>query len=82
MKTLLLTLLSPEETADDRTILKAIFPGETGSFEILPDHAPMVATLAEGDIVYTTEDSADHRLHVKSGVVEVCRNKLSVCFEK
>ncbi len=82
MKTLLLTLLSPEEAADHRTIRKVIFPGETGSFEILPDHAPLVATLAEGDIVYTTEKDVDERLHVRSGVVEVCRNKVSVCFEK
>ncbi len=79
---MLLSLLSPDATCIDQEVSKVSFPGKTGSFSVLPMHAPMVAALTEGDIIFTAADGKEQRVHIKSGVVEVCRNKVSVCFER
>ena len=55
-------------------------PGSDGLFEILENHAPIVAALKKGKIKLI---SADETLYfeINGGIVEVLRNKVSVLAE-
>jgi F-type H+-transporting ATPase subunit epsilon len=48
-------------------------------FEVLPDHAPIISTLSEGDIRVVAEE--ERRFTVHSGVVRVLNNEITVCAE-
>ncbi len=82
MGLLSLTLLSPETAALQCKAQIVRCPGEVSPFAIFPQHAPMIASLTEGDVVYVNEDGTESRVHIKSGVLEVCNDKVSICFEK
>jgi F-type H+-transporting ATPase subunit epsilon len=46
-------------------------PGEKGQFQILADHASLISTLREGDIIIETADGTTQKLPIISGTVEV-----------
>lgn len=59
------------------------FPGISGSFDVLPHHAPMIAALEEGVIRYQTkEKEKQQEIKIQSGFVEVKDDTLSVCIEE
>ena len=55
-------------------------PGSMGQFEILQDHAPIISTLQNGEVVYTTKEGRVS-LSIQGGFVEVQKNVVSVCVE-
>lgn len=77
---LVLTIVSPEETLFDGTVNSVQVPGALGRFEILENHAPIISSLTSGVIVYKTE-SESFSLAIKSGFVEVEKNKVMICVE-
>jgi F-type H+-transporting ATPase subunit epsilon len=56
-------------------------PGTNGSFEILKDHAPVISTLAKGKIKLIDSEKQTQFFEIKSGVVEVLKNKVIVLAE-
>ena len=56
MKELHLVIVSPERIVFDGTISSIQLPGEAGRFQVLHNHAPLISTLVEGDVKYTTTD--------------------------
>ena len=75
-----LTVLTPEKTLLEVNVSKVELPGAKGRFMVLRNHAPVISSLTEGDIVYASEDNAG-RIHILSGFVEVNDNKITVCAE-
>ncbi len=75
---MLLEIISPEEIMYSGEVKSIIFPGSEGSFGVLENHAPIIATLQSGDIKYTTINGQDETIAVKGGVVEVLKNKVLV----
>ena len=57
------------------------FPGTAGSFDVLPQHAPMIAALEEGVIRYQTDEKKEQEIKIQSGFVEIKDDILSVCIE-
>ena len=49
-KELHLTVVSPERTVYDGKVLSVTLPGEVGSFQILPGHAPLISSLGAGEL--------------------------------
>jgi F-type H+-transporting ATPase subunit epsilon len=47
---------------------------------VLKDHAPIISSLVEGDLVYTS-DNAEGRIAIRAGFVEVNHNRITVCAE-
>ena len=47
---------------------------------ILRNHAPLISSVEEGDLVYESE-GVEERVHVMSGFVEVIDNEVVVCVE-
>ena len=72
-----LEIISPDGILYEGETQQVSFPGAAGSFDILPHHAPMIAALGEGTIVFEN----DGKKGDLGGFVEVKDDHISVCIE-
>lgn len=56
-------------------------PGSNGSFEILENHAPIVATLVAGTVIVVDNEDQRNSFEISGGVVEQSDNKVIVLVE-
>ena len=75
-----LRIVSPEEVVYDGDANSLKVPGTLGSFEILDHHAPIISSLSEGVVEYSTAPGTQS-FHVRSGFVEVKKDQISLCVE-
>lgn len=75
-----LKIVSPAKVEYQGMVEKVIVPGISGQFEILQDHAPIISSLSNGEVVYQDSDG-EHVLNVIRGFVEVRKNKVDICVE-
>ena len=75
-----LTVLTPEKTLLEAGVSKVSLPGSKGCFMVLCNHAPVISSLTEGDVVYMSGDE-EGRIHVLAGFVEINDNRITVCAE-
>lgn len=75
-----LEILSPEKKIYSGEADGVQMPGVTGSFEVLNNHAPMIAALATGKM--RVRVGKENTLYnIKGGFVEVLNNNVSVLVE-
>lgn len=77
-----LKIVSPERVEYTGNAVSVKVPGTLGLFEILTGHAPIISSLQNGTVEYTTEDGARHELAIGGGFVEVQKDNVSLCVEK
>ena len=75
-----LEILSPEKKVYSGPADSVIFPGSDGVFQVLNNHAPLIASLQEGTIKVRNQKQ-DSLFTIKSGFVEVLKNKVTVLVE-
>ena len=75
-----LKIVTPERIEFTGEVKSVLVPGTKGSFEILNDHAPIISSLQQGVVEYTTE-SGKQQLAIIGGFVEVQKNEVSLCVE-
>lgn len=75
-----LVILTPEATLMEKRVSKISLPGSKGRFMILKDHAPIISSLEEGDVVFES-DGVTEKVNIVSGFVEVNNNVVTVCAE-
>ena len=75
-----LEIVSAERTLASCKVDSVELPGTLGRFEVLRDHAPLLSSLAPGEIVFAT-DGRPERVAIRGGFVEVAHNHVSVCVE-
>ena len=75
-----LKIVSPAKVEYQGVVKNVIVPGISGQFEILQDHAPIISSLSNGEVVYQDSDG-EHVLTVIRGFVEVRKNKVDICVE-
>ena len=75
-----LHIVSPEGTLVEQAVSAVTLPGTLGPFEVLKNHAALISSLENGEIVYVSE-GAEQRLPIASGFVEVRDNQVDVCVE-
>ena len=73
-----LEIITPEKKIFEGKVISIAFPGKTGGFEILNDHAPIISTLKKGEIKVTNSQKKVENFSINGGVVEVQRNKIIV----
>lgn len=78
--TMTLSVLTPEKTLLDAGVSKVTLPGSKGPFMVLRNHAPLISSLEEGDIVYMSGETTGC-IHIMCGFVEVNENRITVCAE-
>ncbi|MGB4654942.1 MAG: ATP synthase F1 subunit epsilon [Bacteroidales bacterium] len=71
-------IISPEKLIYKGEITLAQLPGSDGSFEILKNHAPLIATLKEGRIRLVKPEGNTEYVEIKGGTIEVLNNKLLI----
>lgn len=86
-KELHLVIVSPEKTVFDGPVKWVDFPGESGRFQVLVNHAAIISSLVGGEIKYQCGEAQFRvkrdvqTLEIKGGFVEVKKNLISVCVE-
>ena len=75
-----LEIITPDQKVFEGEVESATFPGSDGSFQILNNHAPLISSLAKGDLIYVNNEGT-HNLVVDGGVVEVLNNNIIVLAE-
>lgn len=75
-----LKIVSPEKIVYQGDVDSVLVPGTKGSFEILNDHAPIISSLSEGTVEYSTKEGKK-QFNIHGGFVEVKRNEVSLCVE-
>lgn len=64
----------------EKHVSKISLPGSKGRFMILKDHAPIISSLEEGDVIFES-DGVTENVNIMSGFVEVNNNVVTVCAE-
>ena len=80
MDNILLIIYSPERTILEKMVCKVSLPGTKGRFMVLKDHAPLISSLEEGRIAFTSA-GVEENVDIRSGFVEIAYNKITVCAE-
>ncbi|GAA3987317.1 ATP synthase F1 subunit epsilon [Hymenobacter antarcticus] len=75
-----LEIITPDRKVFEGEVTAAQFPGADGSFEVLNNHAPLIAALKGGDVTLTGA-SGREVIRIEGGVVEVLRNNVIVLAE-
>lgn len=57
-------------------------PGTDGSFGVLNNHAPIISTLGKGQIKVVTANDKTEYIDIKSGVLEMNKNKAIILAEQ
>lgn len=82
MKRLLkMTIAAPEGIIFEGEVERVAFPGSLGAFTVLPMHAALISSLAEGRISYVKEGKPAE-VAIRGGFVEVKQDTVSVCIEQ
>jgi len=75
-----LEILTPDHEIFSGEVSLVQLPGSDGLFELLKNHAPMVAALTKGKIKAENEEGV-HFYEINGGIVEVLKNKVLVLAE-
>lgn len=73
-------IIKPDVTLFDGDASSAQLPGVDGLFEILNNHAPIIAMLSQGQVrLHTAEGEQQFAIH--AGVVRVRKNEVLVLIQ-
>ena len=76
-----LEIITPDKKVYSGEIEAIKLPGAEGSFGILNNHAPIIATLKKGTVKITDVKKNVENFEINGGVVEVLNNKIIVLAE-
>jgi F-type H+-transporting ATPase subunit epsilon len=72
-----LEIVTPDKNLFKGEVISVKFPGTSGKFEILNNHAPLISRLEKGTITVKTE-TGNETFEIESGMVEVFQNNIVV----
>jgi F-type H+-transporting ATPase subunit epsilon len=75
-----LEIITPDRKVFEGEVTSAQFPGTDGLFEVLNNHAPLIAALKAGDVTLTGGTGREV-IRIEGGVVEVLSNNVIVLAE-
>lgn len=76
-----LEVITPEKIYFSGDVSIVTLPGTLGLFTVLENHAPIISSLAAGNMMYRTSEKEVH-LQIDGGVAEMSQNVITVCVEK
>ncbi|NDW12767.1 F0F1 ATP synthase subunit epsilon [Bacteroides sp. 214] len=75
-----LNISSPAKEIYDGEVTSITLPGSAGSFNILAGHAPIVSSLKQGTLRYTTSEGKEQSIDIQDGFVEMSNGIASICI--
>lgn len=76
-----LDILTPEHKVFSGKVYGIQLPGTEGSFEILENHAAMIAALGKGKMKVLKDKNNSETYEISGGFIEMLNNKASVLIE-
>ena len=77
-----LEISTPQKTIFEGDVRSVQCPGKDGIFQILKNHAPMIAILVKGRVKYEVPDDAtSYFVEINRGVLQVSDNKITILSE-
>ncbi|MGQ0828087.1 MAG: ATP synthase F1 subunit epsilon [Bacteroidota bacterium] len=76
-----LEIITPDKKVYSGDVEAVKLPGAAGSFGVLKNHAPLIATLKKGIVKITNASKVVENFEINGGVVEVLNNKIIVLAE-
>ena len=76
-----ISILSPEKEIFSGEIDSVKVPGISGQFEVLKNHAPIVAALEKGSVRVKKRDGQSLQFNIDKGFIEVLRNEVSLLVQ-
>ncbi|MFZ1751285.1 MAG: ATP synthase F1 subunit epsilon [Saprospiraceae bacterium] len=76
-----LLVLTPEREIYQGQVNSVKVPGITGQFEILKNHAPIVAALGQGEVRIIDGKGDKKVFSIKKGFIEVLKNEISLLVQ-
>lgn len=73
-----LTILSPDKEIFSGAVKSVKVPGADGQFEMLENHAPIVSSLAKGEVRVVKANGEKMTFGVNGGFVEMLNNEVSL----
>jgi F-type H+-transporting ATPase subunit epsilon len=77
---LTLEIATPTRLVVAETVHEVVVPGSQGYFGVLPGHAPLLATLGIGELMFR-KDHAQYHLALTGGFAEVRNDKVIILAE-
>ena len=74
-------IITPDKKVLSGEVTSVKLPGTDGSFQVLNNHANLIASLGNGEVTVVTASGESKTIQISGGVVEVLENKLSVLAE-
>ncbi|MBQ0115944.1 MAG: F0F1 ATP synthase subunit epsilon [Bacteroidales bacterium] len=74
-----LKIISAEKIEFEGTVTSVTMPGAQGMFQVLDNHAALIAALKPGLLTYVTAEGTATR-DIKGGVADIKNNVVSVCL--
>jgi F-type H+-transporting ATPase subunit epsilon len=76
-----LIVLTPEKEIYNGQVKSVKVPGTGGQFEILKNHAPVVASLSEGEVRVIDSKGNKQSFVITKGFVEVMKNEVALLVQ-
>ena len=76
-----LEIITPEKELYSGIVTSVKVPGSAGEFEILNNHASIVSSLINGNIRVLNDNQEELNFNIKSGVIEMQKNKIVILAE-
>lgn len=76
-----LEIITPQKILFSGNVDSVTLPGVSGSFSVLENHAPLIASLGKGVITYKIKENGIRDFSIDSGLCEVNNNEVYVCVE-
>ena len=78
---MILDIITPDKNLFSGEITLVKVPGTNGSFEMMNNHAPIVSSLADGEIKVIPVSGEEIFFNITGGLVELNNNKVSILVE-
>lgn len=76
-----LEIITPDKKLFSGEVKSIKLPGTNGSFGILNDHAPIIASLKKGTVKVVDDKNITENYAINGGVIEVLNNKAILLAE-
>ncbi|MBR1552020.1 MAG: F0F1 ATP synthase subunit epsilon [Muribaculaceae bacterium] len=74
-----LKIISAEQIEFEGTVEQVTLPGLMGRFQVLKNHAALIAALTQGTVTWVADGRTESR-DINGGVADVKNNVVSVCL--
>ncbi|HVI99374.1 MAG TPA: ATP synthase F1 subunit epsilon [Sphingomonas sp.] len=76
-------LVTPEKLVRSEDVHMVVVPGSEGDFGVLGNHAPLMSTIRDGNLlVYRDEKAAPETIRIEGGFAEVNEQGLTILAER